>query len=152
MISIAYQRSDRMSAMLAKQFKLPRDILGNREKSPKKHLPVSTEMNVLFPAPVSPMTSMYNFRGFRPALGVRSVFCNLWLGAIIATSRLMTSWAEDRNNWMNCWMTRVFLGRGNKGRTKTLVFWAGNLRSTYEMCSPANNKQGCERIPLKCSK
>ena len=54
--------------MLAKQFKLPRPILENREKSPKKYLPVSTEMNVLFPAPVSPMTSMYNFRGFRPAL------------------------------------------------------------------------------------
>ena len=69
--------------MLAKQFRLPRHILENREKSPKEHLPVITEMNVLFPAPNSPMTSMYSFRGFRPALGVRSVFCNLWLGAIL---------------------------------------------------------------------
>ena len=75
--------------MQAKQFKLPRHILENREKSPKKYLPVSTEMNVLFPAPVSPMTSIYNFRGFRPALGVRSVFCSLWLGAILADFKIV---------------------------------------------------------------
>lgn len=53
-----------------------------------KHLPVSIEINVLFPAPVSPMTSMYNFRGFRPALGVRSVFCNLRLDVILADSNI----------------------------------------------------------------